>query len=59
MFQLAGGKGNFNTIWPLPGQDNEPETFAPISREWWDKIKANQAKIDQKIKNERGLKTGN
>ena len=53
MFQLAGGKGNFDKYWPLKDQDNEPDKFAPISKEWWNKIKNNQAKIDKQIQNVR------
>ena len=50
-----GGKENMDKIWPLRGVEAISDTIEQPSREWWDKMKAAQLKIDQQINKERNV----
>lgn len=52
IYRALGGKKNIDVIWPL---DNEKpkETFQAPTKEWWDQMKAKQAKINKQISDER------
>lgn len=52
VFQFAGGKGNFETYWPLRST-KEPEIIQPPSKEWWQQMKDAQSKIDKIIQSKR------
>lgn len=49
---IGGSKSKIDTVWPLSG--NEKDTFAPPTKEWWDKMKAKQAQVDKLIKAKHG-----
>jgi hypothetical protein len=53
VFQLAGGKGNFDKHWPLHGVEVESERFEVPDKEWWKKMKESQVPIDKKIQDAR------
>jgi hypothetical protein len=53
VFQLAGGKGNFDKHWPLQGVEVQSERFEIPDKEWWKKMKESQVPIDKKIQHER------
>jgi len=51
-----GGKENIDRLWPLNGSDPVSSKFEQPSKEWWDKMKAGQKKIDEQINKERNGK---
>ena len=56
VFRMMGGKEDMNKIWPLREvqvEDTKSSKYETPSREWWDKMKAAQVKIDQQINEQR------
>ena len=48
-----GGKESIDKIWPIKGVEAVSRTFEQPTKEWWDEMKKNQAKIDEQINRER------
>jgi hypothetical protein len=53
IFRVMGGKENMDKIWPIKGREAVSDKFEKPTREWWNKMKDSQKKIDEQIKKER------
>ena len=51
-----GGKENMDKLWPLKGVEAISDKIEQPDKEWWDKMKAAQSKIDEQINKERNVK---
>ena len=56
IFRVMGGKENMDKLWPLKGVDAISDKIEQPNKEWWDKMKAAQSKIDEQINKERNVK---
>ena len=51
-----GGKENMDSLWPLSNTEKTSSGFEKPTKEWWDKMKEAQKKVDEKILKERNVK---